>query len=142
MSARRQSSEPDPVLEALGARIRRAMQTRGKRVSDVADACDVRWPTAQKWVLGQSYPELARLPRLLEVLGMTAEELLGIAAGHEPPFAGWSAFLATPEGQGATQSELAALRGIAWPDDSEPTASAYAVALAALRMAARRDSVR
>ena len=137
---RRQSGEEDPVLVALGSRIAEAMARRGKRISDVAEACGVQWQTAQKWTRGEAYPQVAQLPGLLRVLSMTAEQLLGIAAGQEPPFAAWAAFVASADGQAATLGEMAALRGIAWPDGREPTLGAYTLALAALRMGVARQA--
>lgn len=69
-----------------------------------------------------------------QVLGVTADELLGILEGQEPPFAAWAEFMATALGESTTEAERRALKSILWPDDSPPTVASYSTALAALRV--------
>lgn len=94
--------------------------------------------TFYDWVDGKQLPSLDYLPDLVRVLGMTAEELMGIAAGQNPPFATWHVFLAGLEARGEklTEGERAALAGLPWPSGREPTVTSYEMALAAIRTAA------
>lgn len=139
MTTGRQSAEPDHVSAILGARITRRMEERGIRIADVARACGVQWQTAQLWAQGKRRPDIQYVPKLLGVLGMTANELLGMVGGDDPPWPSWETFLASPEGRLATSDELATLRAIAWPPGRTPTVSSYLVALSALRSTEARE---
>ena len=66
---------------------------------------------------------------------MTTDELLGIAAGQEPPFAAWGAFLEElrRRGDALTPAERRKLASIAFDDDEEPTLTTYELQLATFR---------
>lgn len=129
----------DSFLITLGARIARRMEERDVRIADVARACGVQWQTAQLWSQGRRKPEIQHLPALLVALGMTADELLGMVGGAEPPYASWAAFMTTPDARGASSDELSTLRAIVWPRGRAPTVSSYLVALSALRSTEPRE---
>lgn len=146
-------SSSSAIAEHCGARIRSAMASLGwvdssgeadvarlKRAIEDATGGTVRWQTVQYWVLGRSVPTGERAAALARVLGMTLDELLGVAAGQDPPFAAWREFLASPEGQSMTPGERRTLQAIAWPPGTEPTTAAYAVVLAGVRLTRPRKS--
>lgn len=64
---------------------------------------------------------------------MTADELLAVVEGQEPPFAAWKVFLTTPDGVSATADELQSLRLICWPCGRQPTVASYRFALSSIR---------
>lgn len=130
MVARRQSKERRIVLDSLGRRIREALAERGKGISDLQHATGVSWPSAQAWVLGKSYPGGEHLPIIAAELGMTLEQLVGIARGEDPPYPSWKPFL-EQHGRDLTDDERDALAIVAWP--KPPEVRNYVLALAALR---------
>ena len=97
-------------------------------------ALGVRWATLHEWILGTSRPNVGNLLRLAEVCDVDPNELLGIAAGQDPPFPAWQAFLDTPAGRSLTPSQRIALQSFAWPDDEEPDVQSYHMLLAVLQM--------
>jgi transcriptional regulator with XRE-family HTH domain len=130
MPGRRQSESRRAVTEALGQRIRAALAEKEKGISDLQHAAGVSWPSAQAWVQGRSYPGGEHLRAIAEVLGMTVEQLVGIARGEDPPHEAWRAFIDS-HGNELTPDERDALAMITWP--KEPKFSSYVLALAALR---------
>jgi len=90
-----------------------------------------------EWIHGRNIPSPKHLEPLLRVLEMTAEELMGIASGQEPPFAAWGQFLALLEKRGVAldEDERRALAGLPWPRGREPSVTSYEMALAAVRTA-------
>lgn len=123
---------------ALGDRIKAAMLSASLTKSTLAKRVGVKWQTVHDWIQGTSRPNADNLRSIAEATNVTLEEILGVAVGQDPPFASWLAFLATPEGQTATQDERRALQVIAWPPGREPTVSSYLMALASVRSARQR----
>lgn len=120
-------------------RLADAFKRSGLTIKEVADLMGVNWPAASAWQKGRTFPEdPVRVRRLAEVLKVTADELLGMATGQEPPFEAWGAFMATPDGQSMDKEEQIALRSIAWPTGKEPTVAIYTAYLALLRSAPPR----
>jgi transcriptional regulator with XRE-family HTH domain len=101
--------------------------------AELARRLGVRWPTVHDWINGKSVPKPDHLRMIAEVLPVTLEELMGVAAGQDPPFAAWAEFLGTAEGAAITPDERRALQAIPWPPGREPTVASYHVALASLR---------
>lgn len=117
----------------LGARLLDAIDLRGTNMNRVAKAIGVQWQTVQHWTLDKSKPSADNLRLLSEVIGVTIEELLGVAAGQDPPFEAWGAFLLTVDGQSMAEPERRSLQAIPWPPGSEPTVASYMMALATIR---------
>lgn len=92
-----------------------------------------RWQTAQEWVLGQTVPGPKYQGKLAAVLGVTLDDLAGIALGHEPTNAAWLAFLETPEGRSMTAEERPHVARLTLPEGREPSVISYAMQLAAIR---------
>lgn len=139
MSTQRQSGRADTVQGAtIGERIEVARIRSGKSKSEVGRALGTKYRKVHKWVTGESRPSADALAALAEVLGVTVDELLGVAEGQDPPFEAWAVFLATPEGQTLTEGERRALAGLPWPPGTQPTVASYAIALAAVRTAVPR----
>ncbi len=132
MAARQKTNTP-PDPATLGGRIRQAREGKGLKIAHVARALGAEWLTVQNWENDKSAPGTPeRVAKLAEVLGMTVEEMLGVAAGQEPPFAAWASFAsAHPE---ITDDERKALKSIVWPTGHVPTIEAYSVMLTAIRM--------
>jgi transcriptional regulator with XRE-family HTH domain len=95
------------------------------------DVSPPRFRTIHRWESEGGSPDRENLMRVAEVLGVSIEELLGVATGQEPPFPAWRAFLETSRGRAMTQRQREALAAIWWRD-SEPTVEAYAVLLSGL----------
>jgi transcriptional regulator with XRE-family HTH domain len=132
--AQRQSAEPSSDLVILGARIARAVREKGLTQTDVARTLGVRNATVGDWVAGRFAPRGDNLRRLAEVLGMTADELLDVTAGGDPPFASWAAFIERhPELDDRARSFL---RRLPWPDGHVPTVATYEIMLATFRSTA------
>lgn len=87
------------------------------------------------WLNGRQKPDAETIPVLARELGMTVNELLGIAAGQEPPFAAWHEFLDVLERRGDKLDELhrQTLAAVPWPPKTQPTVASYEMMLAALR---------
>lgn len=70
---------------------------------------------------------------------MSRDELLDVAAGHEPAFDAWGAFLSELEAEGdaLTEDEARALRSLVWPTRKVPSARSYWHALSMLRTTLR-----
>jgi transcriptional regulator with XRE-family HTH domain len=96
--------------------------------------------TVHDWTTGKSSPNPDHLRKIAEVLPVTLDELLGVAAGQDPPFAAWAAFLQTAEGAALTPDERRTLQAIPWPPGREPTTASYQIALASLRTTTARQT--
>lgn len=129
--AQRQSGEAGTDLEILGARIRRVLEEKGLSQTYVARQLGVRNATVGDWVAGRYIPRGDNLRELAEVLGMTADELLDVTAGGDPPFDAWRAFIAKhPEIDDKARHFL---RRLPWPEGHTPTVATYEVMLATFR---------
>lgn len=134
MAKQRQSRRADTVRgTAVGDRIEAARLRSGMTKSEVGRATGKGYRKIQAWITGESEPRGEHLALLAEVLGVTADELLGIADGQEPPFAAWAEFLETEQGRSVTADERRALAGLPWPAGTQPTVASYQIALAAVR---------
>lgn len=138
MATRTVQSSPDGDLGRLrgatvGDRIGDALERSGLTKAELARRVGKSWRQVHGWINGEKSPSGDSLRRLAEALGVTVDELLGIAEGQDPPFASWTSFLETPDGAGMTAGERRALQSIAWPPGREPTVASYHIALAAMR---------
>lgn len=133
-----------PVSGAsIGERIALLREERGLSKSDLArrvwpDVSPPRYRSIQRWESEEGSPGRDNLARVAEALSVTIEELLGVAEGQEPPFAAWKEFLATPRGQGMTESQRATLASMYWRD-TEPTVAAYSVILSGLELGTPKE---
>jgi transcriptional regulator with XRE-family HTH domain len=128
---------------SIGERIAKLREARGLSKSDLArliwpDVSPPRYRTVHRWEEEDGSPERENLTRVAEVLGVSIEELLGVATGQEPPFEAWRAFLETSRGRAMTERQREALAAIWWRD-SEPTVEAYAVILSGMELAKPRE---
>lgn len=64
-------------LETLAARIRERREARGLRQTDVAAQLEVRPQAVSKWERAENAPDIALLPGLAELLGVSIDWLLG-----------------------------------------------------------------
>lgn len=101
--------------------------------SELARQIGCSYRLLHAWMTGEKRPGRKHLPALADALGVTIEELLGVADGQDPPFSAWTAFESTAEGQGMSDGERRALQSLAWPPGRAPTVASYQIALAALR---------
>jgi transcriptional regulator with XRE-family HTH domain len=139
MSQQRQSGRADTVRGAsIGERIESARLRSGLTKTEVGRAIGKGYRKVQSWITGEAAPSAENLRKLAEVLGVTVDELLGVAEGQDPPFGAWGAFLQTAEGQSLTPHERRALAGLPWAPGTQPTVASYHIALAAVRSAIPR----
>jgi transcriptional regulator with XRE-family HTH domain len=125
-----------PARGDIGQRIAAARESRGWTKSELGRKIGKSYRMVQKWETGDQGPDRESLALLSEVLGVTLEELLGVAEGQDPPFAAWHEFLATPQGQSMTPGERRMLQSIVWPGD--PPLAAYMAALMAAKITTPR----
>jgi transcriptional regulator with XRE-family HTH domain len=124
----------------IGQRIAAAREARGWTKAELARKIGKSWRLLHKWENDEQPPARESLLLLAQVLGVTIEELLGVAEGQEPPFAAWREFLLTPQGGDITAGERRMLQSLAWPPGLEPTVTGYVMTLAAIRSGTtRRD---
>lgn len=121
----------------IGARVSALAKARGLSKSELARRLKTSYRMVHKWTSGAQLPERESLLKLAGVLGVTIEELLGVAAGQDPPFEAWGEFLASDQGVTITPDERRALQVIPWPPGQEPTITGYLMMLAALRSGTR-----
>ncbi len=119
---------------AIGLRIRAAFAASGKRKSRLSKEVGVSWQTVHDWVRGERLPDQVHLPLLAKALGVTPEQLLGVAVGQNPPFAAWATFADTPEGRTMTEDERRELAAHPWIG-RHPTVLSYQLLLVAVRSA-------
>ena len=65
------------MLEALGAQIREARTRLGLTQNDIAGSLQVSAQAVSKWERGENAPDIALLPVLARLLGVTVDRLLG-----------------------------------------------------------------
>jgi hypothetical protein len=128
--AKRQSGpvthvDPTPEHErraqVVGERIRAAMVKLGwvyadgrPDVGQLAEAIGAkRWQTVQFWIDGENAPRMPYAQQVADALGMTLNELMGMAPAPNPP--GWEEFIATDLGRSLTPAESLELRAVRWP---------------------------
>lgn len=114
------------------------MQRAGLTKAELARRCDVRWQTVHDWIRNQSIPEPDNWRSIAEATGVTLDELLGVAAGQDPPFPAWKDFIETDAGKGLSAGERRALQAFAWPEGVEPAVGDYYALLTVLRAAQAR----
>lgn len=117
----------------IGERISDAIERSGLSKSEVGRRIGTKYRVVHTWTTGTKVPGGDYLHKLAQVLGVSIDELLGVAHGQDPPFAAWSEFLATTEGGSMTEGERRTLQSMAWPPGRAPTVAAYQIALAAVR---------
>lgn len=80
-------------METLGDRIRKFRTALGLRQQDIADMLgESSGRVIYNWEKGVGKPECTKIPRLCEILHITADELLGCKTMNETPTASeWSA---------------------------------------------------
>jgi len=101
----------------------------------LAQAVNVRWQTAQAWLLGTTIPLGKNLHRLAKALGIAEAKLLGPMVDEDPPPA-FDAFRRTPEGASMTDVETWTIRLFSWA--KEPTVGEYRQLLALYRANSER----
>lgn len=65
----------------LGARIRLLRTEKGYTIESFARALGYSWITVSRYERGKTAPDLIRVHHIADVLGITAEELLGEGVG-------------------------------------------------------------
>jgi len=117
----------------IGERIQFAREEAGFNKSQLARELGCTWVTLHKWENNVNVPRAEAVEKICKVLGMTPEELLGVAQGQQPTFAAWPEFLQTPEGRSMTPEETDMLRALNWPANKAPTVTTYVIMLGAIR---------
>jgi transcriptional regulator with XRE-family HTH domain len=128
------------TVGTIGGRIAAARVSRGWKKAELARRLGKSWRLLHKWETDEQPPDRESLRLLSGVLGMTIEELLGVAAGQDPPWSAWREFLEAPEAATMDAGERRALQSLAWPPGREPTVAGYLMTLAALRGGTRPRS--
>lgn len=79
----------------IGKTIKQKRQKRNMTQAELAALLNITPQAVSRWEMGISYPDIAMLPKLSEVLCVTADELLGIWPlwGREPGGSGVDAVL-------------------------------------------------
>lgn len=127
----------------IGRRIAEARKRLGLTKSGLGRAVGRKGKSAyrivKKWEEEGQHPDPDSLARLTEVLGVTIEELMGVAAGQEPPFPAWGVFLAelVAEGDALSDDEARGLKSMVWPNGEVPTPRSYWALLSMLRTTLR-----
>lgn len=131
---------PESGVAGIAQRIAGARERLGLTKAELGRRVGVRWRKVHKWEEEGQLPESKILPALARGLEMTVDELLGVAAGMDPPFAAWGLFLkgVAAEGDALSELESRALRTIYWPTGTEPTVRGYWQALTMLRTGTKR----
>lgn len=62
----------------IGEVIKRKRQKRNMTQAELAELLKVTPQAVSRWEMGVSYPDIAMVPKISEVLGVTADELLGL----------------------------------------------------------------
>ena len=63
---------------SIGEVIKRKRQKRNMTQAELAELLKVTPQAVSRWEMGVSYPDIAMVPKISEVLGVTADELLGL----------------------------------------------------------------
>ena len=121
--------------DTRGERIKDARLRKGWTQQQLADAVGVSQPAIGLWERGKRDILADNLMALAKALGVSVEELAGMLDDQEPDFVAWRAFIATPEGQNASERELASLKSFAWPEGTKPTVHSYRLLLLAAQTA-------
>lgn len=148
----RRPTDPAPQLArrlvsgaSIGSRIAARLEQLGWGASDLARALEIeRLATVYEWIADKYEPSAGYLRQLPGVLEMTLEELLGVAAGQDPPFDAWREFVSQlgERGDSLTSDESRALRSFAWPHGEEPTVAGYVMLLGVVRQGTKPRVVR
>lgn len=69
----------------IGEVIKRKRQGRNMTQADLAARLNVTPQAVSRWEMGVSYPDIAMIPKISEVLFVTADELLGINPSNTDP---------------------------------------------------------
>lgn len=134
MSPLSRPSSPPIAGGTIGERIDAARKKAGLTKSELAREMGKGYRTIQTWIRDEHEPGGDNVRLLAEVLGVTADELLGIMDGQAPPFVAWVAFLETPTGKALPAEHRKALAALPWPRGTQPTVAAYIMATEALRL--------
>lgn len=116
----------------MGLRLRAALARRGLSVPQFAQLGGFEQSLVHKWLRGDQAISSQSMVRITEVLHVTADELLGIAAGQDPDYPAWRDFLSA-YGNAVTLDERRTLQSIYWPPGRVPTVASYVVLLQGLR---------
>lgn len=130
--------DEDDARRAIGRRIAEAREAVGMSQEDLAERVGVRSATISRYERGAFQPRLDKLAPLASALGTSADWLFrgvepGASTTVHPALA---AFLATEDGQGASDSERAQLTSFR-PSD-EPTVAFYGALLLLIRSGMKR----
>lgn len=71
--------------ESFGDRLRQLRKEKGLSLVEFAHRMKVSRPTVWSWEAGKSAPRASKVARLLDVIGVTMEELYGASEGPSPP---------------------------------------------------------
>ncbi len=71
-------------MQEIGARIAEARRTRGLTQYELAEQMGISFQAVSGWERGVSMPDIARLPELCAILGMSVDAMLGNAPMPEP----------------------------------------------------------
>ena len=69
----------------IGEVIKRKRQGRNMTQADLAARLNITPQAVSRWEMGVSYPDIAMIPKISEVLFVTADELLGINPSNTDP---------------------------------------------------------
>lgn len=122
----------------IGERITEAIERSGLSKSEVARRLGKGYRTIRAWEQGQDL-QASNLRDLARVLGVTADELLGILDDQRPPFESWDRFLETPIGKALSPAGVRALAAFNWPNGEQPTVGAYTLLAQALGLTEPRE---
>ena len=71
--------------ETLGKRIMRHRKALGLTQDQLAEQLGITAQAVSKWENDQSCPDIAMLPRIARVFGISVDELLGVAQPEKEP---------------------------------------------------------
>jgi len=129
-----------PLVGAtLGDRIWAALCWAGLSKAEACRRIQVTRPALDAWLANTSNPTIDNVRRIVEVTGVTVDEILGVMTGQDPSFPAWREFLATDAGGKMSDGERRMLQCLAWPPGIEPTVIAYHLQLASIQAAKARE---
>lgn len=119
----------------VGERIADAIELSGIKKAELARRVGKPWRRIHAWITGENRPSEANLRLLAEALPVTLDELLGVAAGQDPPFRTWAPFLGVlaESADELSADERTSLQSFVWPPGQEPTVADYFSLLALIR---------
>lgn len=117
----------------FGDQLLSARKRKGLSKAELARRVGVTWRQLHAWESDEYRPSMLRALALARELDVNIQEWSDLLASGEPPYAGWTEFRKTPEGQALTDAELRFMTTLFIPPGHEPDRTWYRMQLQLLR---------